>query len=192
MTASASVSPSPQGLPTTGAWDVAAHHSSVSFRVIHHAISTFRCAFEDFEGRFDADAGTIAGSVKVESVQAFPALRGRLFEPDFFDLANHPDMRFASTAIVRSGNQIDVEGDLTIKGVTRPVRAAGIVLGTAPVFHHPTNTTHEHFGLDIELTIDRREFGVSFNNELPNGLLNLGSHVRIELALEFARPDPVA
>jgi polyisoprenoid-binding protein YceI len=168
------------------------NHSSVGFRVIHHGISTFRCAFTDFEARFDADADAITGSVKAGSVSAFPMLRERLLEPDFFDVANHPEMRFASTAIVRSANQIAIEGDLTIKGVTRPVRAAGIVLGSAPVFHYPTKTTHEHFGLDTELTIDRREFGLTYNNELPNGLLNLGSHVTIELALEFVRPDPVA
>jgi polyisoprenoid-binding protein YceI len=100
-------------------------------------------------------------------------------------------MHFASTAIVRSANQVAVEGELTIKGVTRPVRATGIVLGTTPVFHYPTKATHEHFGLDARLTIDRREFDVSFNNELPGGLLNLGSHVAIDLALEFVRSDPV-
>src|SRR5438477_442398 len=83
-------------------------------------------------------------------------------------------MRFASTNIVRSANQVAVEGDLTIKGVTRPVRADGIVLGTTPVFHYPTKTTHEHFGLDAQVTIDRREFNLSFNNEMPSGLLNLG------------------
>jgi polyisoprenoid-binding protein YceI len=111
------------------------NHSSVGFRVIHHGISTFRCGFTDFEARFDADADTIIGSVKVESVRAFPMLRERLSEPDFFDLADHPEMRFASSAI---------------------------------------------------------EFGLTYNNELPNGLLNLGSHVTIELALEFVRPDPAA
>jgi polyisoprenoid-binding protein YceI len=191
MTASASHTTG-QGLPAAGVWNVDPNHSSVGFRVIHHGISTFRCGFADFEARFDADADTLTGSVKVESVSTFPMLRERLSEPDFFDLADHPEMRFASTAIVRSANQVAIEGDLTIKGVTRPVRAAGIVLGSAPVFHYPTKTTHEHFGLDAELTIDRREFGLTYNNELPNGLLNLGSHVALDLALEFVRPDPVA
>ena len=192
MTATATVSTSLQGLPATGTWEVDANHSTVSFRIIHHGVSTFRCAFNDFEGRFDAEADAVTGAVKVESVQTFPMLRDRLFEADFFDLGNHPEMRFASTEIVRSANQIAVEGELEIKGVTRPVRAEGIVLGTTPVFHYPTNTTHEHFGLDAQLTIDRREFGLSFNNELPSGLLNLGSHVTIELALEFARTEPLA
>jgi polyisoprenoid-binding protein YceI len=188
MTATAAVSAIAQGLPTTGAWEVDPNHSSVGFRIIHHGVSTFRCGFKEFEGRFDVDA--IAGAVKVESVQAFPMLRDRLFEADFFDLETYPEMRFASTNIVRSANQVAVEGDLTIKGVTRPVRADGIVLGTTPVFHYPTKTTHEHFGLDGQLTIDRREFNLSFNNEMPSGLLNLGSHVTIELALEFVHTEP--
>jgi polyisoprenoid-binding protein YceI len=192
MTASAAALMSnPQGLPTTGVWEVEPNHSSVSFRIIHHGVTTFRCGFGDFAGSFDAEGDAVTGAVKVESVQAFPMLRDRLFEPDFFDVANHPEMRFASTGIVRSANQIAVEGDLTIKGVTRPVRAEGIVLGTTPVFHYPTKTTHEHFGLDAQLTIDRREFNLSFNNDLPGGLLNLGSHVTIELALEFVHTEPI-
>ncbi|HEY2651156.1 MAG TPA: YceI family protein [Solirubrobacteraceae bacterium] len=192
MTATAALSPRLQGLPGTGAWQVDPNHSSVGFRLIHHGVSTFRCGFKDFEARFDAEADVITGTVKVESVQAFPMLRDRLFETDFFDLANHPEMRFASTDIVRSANQVAVEGELTIKWVTRPVRAEGIVLGTTPVFHYPTKTTHEHFGLDAQLTIDRREFNLSFNSELPGGLLNLGSHVTIELALEFVRTEPIS
>jgi polyisoprenoid-binding protein YceI len=193
MTASASVlAAAPQGLPIAGVWNVEPHHSSIAFRIIHHGVSTFRSAFDEFECRFDAEADAISGSVNVESVRAFPMLRDRLFEADFFDVAAHPTMTFASTAIVRSGNQVAIEGDLTIRGVTRPVRAQGIVLGTAPVFHFPTKTTHEHFGVDAELTIDRREFGLAYNNELPNGLLNLGSHVKVELSLEFVRPDPLA
>ena len=192
MTASAAVATSPQGLPTAGAWEVDGNHSSVTFRIIHHGISTFRCTFKDFDGLFEAEADAISGAVRVESVDAFPMLRDRLFEADFFDLENHPEMRFTSTAILRSANRVAVEGNLTIKGVTRPVRAEGIVLGTTTVFHFPTKTTYEHFGLDAQLTIDRREFDLSFNNELPSGLLNLGSHVTIELALEFVRSDPIA
>jgi hypothetical protein len=61
-----------------------------------------------------------------------------------------------------------------MKGVTRRVRATGAVLGTQAVFQYQTKTVHEHLGVDLELTIDRRDFGVSFNNELPGGALNLG------------------
>lgn len=181
-----------QGLPSTGVWAIEPNHSSVRFRIIHHAIATFRSGFTEFTAVYDAEAGTLSGTAQVGSIQAFPPLRKRLAETDFFDLESHPEMSFASTAIEQSGNRVAIEGDLTIKGATRPVRATGVVLGTVPVFHFPTKTTHEHVGVDLEATIDRREFGVSYNNALSNGLLNLGSHVTIELALEFARTDPVS
>lgn len=192
MSTSPATSTSPQGLPTSGVWEVVPDHSSVSFRLIHHAISRFRCGFGEFQARFDADADVFTGSVAVESVRTFALLQQRLFAEDFFDVARYPEMRFASTAIERSANQIAVEGDLTIKGVTRPVRAAGVALGTAPVPHFPTHTTHEHFGLDLELTIDRNEYGLTYNDALPNGMLNLGSHVTINLELEFAAVEPIA
>jgi polyisoprenoid-binding protein YceI len=181
-----------QGLPSAGVWELEHNHSSVRFRITHHAVTTFRSGFTELRGTFDGDTATLTGSAKVESIQAFPPLRKRLAEADFFDVENHPEMTFASTSIEQSGNQVVVEGDLTIKGVTKPVRATGIVLGVAPVTHFPAKTTHEHVGVDLELTIDRRDFGVSYNNQLSNGLLNLGSHVTIEFALEFARTDPVS
>src|SRR3954447_23388416 len=127
MAASPPVSAAPQGLPTTGTWNVEPHHSTIAFRIIHHGVSTFRSAFDAFECRFDADADVISGSVDVQSVRAFPMLRDRLFEADFFDVGAHPTMTFASTAIERSANQVAIEGDLTIRGITRPVRAQGIV-----------------------------------------------------------------
>ena len=192
MSASATALTSPQGLPATGVWDVEPKHSSVSFRIIHHAVATFRTSFEEFEAHFDAEAGTFTGSVQVASVRAFELLRDKLRSDEFFDATAYPEMRFVSTLIEQSGNRVAIDGDLTIKDQTRPVRVAGVVLGTAPVFHFPTKTTHEHFGVDLELTIDRREFGLTFNNPLPNGMLNLGSHVTIELGLEFVSSNPVA
>lgn len=181
-----------QGLPTTGVWDVDRNYSSIRFRIIHHAVTTFRSGFGEFHGSFDANAGTLTGSATVESVQAFEPLRKRLAEADFFDVENHPEMSFESTSIEQSGNRIAVEGRLTMKGVSRPVRATGIVLGVAPVFNFRTKTTHEHLGIELELAINRHDFGVSYNNELSNGLLNLGSDVVIEFALELTRTDPVA
>jgi polyisoprenoid-binding protein YceI len=178
-------------LPTTGVWDVDPRHSSVRFRVVHHSVATFRSAFGEFAGRFDAAAGTLTGSARVESVQTFEMLRDRLLEEDFFDAANYPEITFASTSLEADGSSLAVEGDLTIKGVTKRVRATGTVHGTAPVFHYQTKTVHEHLGLDLELTIDRRDFDVSYNNEIVNGALNLSWDVTLELALELARVEPL-
>ena len=163
----------------------------MSFKVIHSAVTTFRSSFGEFSASFDAAARKFTGSVKVESLQCFQMLRDRLFEEDFFDAANYPQIRFESTSIEPVDDHLVIEGDLTMKGVTNRVRATGIVLGTAPVFHAWTKTVHEHFGIDLHLVIDRREFGVSFNNELPNGLANLGYEVAIELALDFAQAEPI-
>jgi len=192
MATSAPAPVTAQGLPTTGLWEVEPKHSSVGFRIIHHAVATFRTSFEQFEAQFDAGSGTFSGSVDVASVRAFDLLKDKLLSDEFFDAENYSEMRFVSTTIERSANRIAVDGDLTIKDQTRPVRVAGVVLGTAPVFHFMTKTTHEHFGVDLELTIDRRDFGLTFNNPLPNGMLNLGSHVTIELGLEFFNTEAIA
>jgi polyisoprenoid-binding protein YceI len=154
-------------------------------------VTTFRSGFGEFQGQYDAGARKLTGSGGVASIQTFETLRNRLFEEDFFDAERFPEITFESTSVDTDGNSLVVEGELTMKGVTKAVRAAGSVLGTAPVFHFATKTVHEHLGIDLELTIDRRDFGVSFNNELPNGALNLGWDVTLELSLEFARADPV-
>lgn len=179
-----------RGLPTSNVWNVDPHYSSVDFRIVHHAVSSFRCGFEEFEASYDADAdAAFTGAVSVASVRAFPHLREKLLSDEFFDALRFPEMRFSSTEIKSSGGRIAVAGELTIKEQTRPVTLEGVVLGTAPVFHFPTKTTHEHFGVDLELAIDRRDYGLTWNNALPNGMSNLGSEVSIQLALEFVGPE---
>jgi polyisoprenoid-binding protein YceI len=178
-------------LPETGVWELEPRHSSVRFRIVHHAVTTFRSGFGEVRGQYDAEARKLTGSASVASIQTFEMLRDRLFEEDFFDVGRHPEISFESTSVEVDGNSLVVEGDLTMKGVTKAVRATGTVLGTAPVFRFATKTVHEHVGIDLELAIDRRDFGVSFNNELPNGALNLGWDVALELSLEFARTEPV-
>jgi polyisoprenoid-binding protein YceI len=178
-------------LPDTGVWELEARHSSVRFRIVNHAVTTFRSGFGEFEGLYDASASKLTGSATVASLQTFDALRDRLFEEDFFAAEAYPKIGFESTSIEADGSSLVVEGDLTMKGVTKRVRAQGAVGGIVPILHHRTNTVHEHLGIDLELTIDRRDFGVSFNNRLENGALNLGWDVSLELALEFARTDPL-
>ena len=178
-------------LPTTGVWELETRHSNVGFTVRSHSIATFRSSFGDVRGEYDADARKLSGSARVASVRTFESLRDRLLEEDFFDGADHPEISFESTSIDADGDALVVEGDLTMKGVTKRVRATGTVLGTAPVYHYRTETVHEHLGIDLELTIDRRDFGVSFNNEIANGALNLGWDVTLELSLELFRTDPV-
>jgi polyisoprenoid-binding protein YceI len=174
-------------LPTTRTWTVDPLHSSVRFSVTHHAVATYRAGFGEFAGTYDAATRTFAGTVQAASVQTFEMLRGDLVGERFFDAAKHPEISFASTSVRDDGGALTVEGDLTLKGVTKSVRAAGRAVGPSTVAHYD-GTVHDHVGIDLELTIDRRDFGVDFNNELLAGGLNLGWDVRIELALELTAP----
>ncbi len=111
-------------------------------------------------------------------------LRNHLLTPDFFDAEQHPAIAFASTRIDGDDANLAIEGDLTLKGVTRPVTATGSAT-TPTAVKHPDGSVGEHFGIELEATIDRREYGVSFNNMLPDGIENLGWDVRIDVALEL-------
>jgi polyisoprenoid-binding protein YceI len=114
-------------------------------------------------------------------------LRNDLVGERFFEVESHPTISFVSSSVEERDGALVVEGDLTLKGVTKPVRGVGTVVGPSTVAHYD-GTVHDHFGIDLELTIDRRDFGVDFNNELIAGGLNLGWDVQIELALELSAP----
>ncbi len=169
----------------TGSWELDVAHSSIAFAVKHMVVSTFRGRFE----RYDASVETVdgrprlvgtvdAGSIEVKN----PDLAAHLLAPDFFDVERHPQLRFVSTRIAVEGDRIEVEGDLTIRGVTRAVRGAGSVTG--PV-EDPYGSTR--LGVELEAVVDRREFGLEWNMPLPKGGFALGNDVKIAVNLEFTK-----
>jgi polyisoprenoid-binding protein YceI len=174
-------------LPTTRTWTVDPRHSSIRFSVKHHAVATYGAGFGEFEGQYDAAARTFSGAVQAGSVQTFEMLRNELVGPQFFDAEQYPEISFVSTSVEEDGGTLAVEGDLTIKGVTKRVRGTGAVIGPSTVAHYD-GTVHDHIGVDLELTIDRRDFGIDFNNELVAGGLNLSWDVKIALSLELSAP----
>ena len=103
----------------------------------------------------------------------------------FFDAQQYPTITFVSTTMETDGNRLCVTGDLTMKGTTRSVRAEGSVDGTSLVNHY-NGTAHDHFGMELEMTIDRRDFGVDHNNTLLDGRINLGWDVAVHFSLEFS------
>jgi polyisoprenoid-binding protein YceI len=176
------------GLPVTGAWAVDPRHSAVGFKVKHHAVATFGGRFAEVQGAYDASTGTLSGSARTDSVQVpIPLLRDHLVSDAFFDAESHPEITFASTSVTADDGALTVEGDLTLRGVTRRVTATGTISGPSRVAHYD-GTVHDHIGMDLAVTIDRRDYGVSFNNELVDGRLNLGWDVRLEFALELSTP----
>ena len=173
-----------QSICTT--WRVDAVHSTVGFAVKHMIISTFRGRFETYDATL-VDAGdrlAIDGWVDVASVVVKDAdLAAHLGSPEFFDADAHPQLRFSSTDIaVDATGAVELVGELTIKGRTRPVRATG---SSTPPLEDPFGGIRR--GLELAATIDRREYGLEWNLPLPKGGLALDNDVRLLVDLEFTK-----
>jgi polyisoprenoid-binding protein YceI len=168
-----------QALPT-GTWSVDPIHSNVRFAVAYMA-GTFTGTFSDFDA--SVIDGVLQGSAKVASVQVKdPNLEAHLQSPDFFDAERHPNLTFRSNSILRNGDELKIDGEITIKGHTEPVQLTGVV--SEPIVDPYGGT---RYGLKLEATIDRDRFGVSWNNPLPNGEPALANEVVLTAELQLAR-----
>jgi polyisoprenoid-binding protein YceI len=158
-----------------GTWSADPVHSSVSFEIAYAGVNTFRGSFRDFAATL-AD-GRLEGSAKVSSVDVKDEqLNGHLLTPDFFDAERFPEIAFRSDDLVH--------GELTIKGVTRPVGLTGSI--SQP---NVDPFGRERVGVKLEATVDRNEFGVSWNAPNQGGGNYLGDDVRIIAELAFVRQE---
>jgi polyisoprenoid-binding protein YceI len=163
-----------------GTWTVDPVHSSVGFGVEYMA-GTFTGTFNEFDVAV-AD-GVLKGSAKVASVQVKdPNLEAHLQTPDFFDAERHPELTFRSNSIERSGDELKIDGEITIKGHTEPVQITGV---TSEPIVDPYGSTR--YGLKLEATIDRDRFGVSWNASLPNGEPAMSNQVTITAELQLSK-----
>ena len=168
----------------TGTWSLDPIHSSVGFAVTYSGAGTFRGGFDEFDAKL-VD-GKLEGSAKVASVSFDePNLVGHLQSPDFFDAEQYPELRFASKSIERNGDEVTIEGELTLRGVTKPVTITGTVVGPTPDAGLPGRSSGSRF--DVETTVDRREFGINWNMELPSGDPALGNDVKITANLALVQ-----
>jgi polyisoprenoid-binding protein YceI len=161
-----------------GVYNVDPAHSSIGFAVKHMGIATVRGTFRGFEGTVDAsgDAAILEGTVDVSTVDTGESNRdGHLQSPDFFDVAQHPQIRFHSTGTDAGGDgQVRLTGEITIKGVSKPIELTGTIAenGEDPF-------GNERIGLELEGSIDRRDFDLTFNQTLPNGGLLVANEVKL-------------
>jgi polyisoprenoid-binding protein YceI len=168
-----------------GTWRSDHVHSRVAFSVKHMVVATYRAGFDDFDIRLSDENGVpkITGEATVESIESRDQeQRGHLLSPDFFDLERYPTIGFASTSIRRDGDQLSVEGDLTIKGITRHVTATGEISG--PVVDISDT---EKVGIDLEAKVDRTHFGLNWNAPLPNGGVAVDNEVTLTVHLELVK-----
>ena len=162
-------------------------HSTFGFQVRHNGIQLFRGSFEDVAVTLTSDGESLAieGTAKVESVAVRIAdLKGHLLSDDFFAADKHPEIAFRSTAVRQAGDDVEVEGELTIKGITNHVVAKGALTGPvtglagAPVV-----------GLALETVIDRTQYGLTWNADLPSGGKVLANDVKIVVEAELVKSE---
>ena len=158
-----------------GTWAADPVHSNVSFEVGYAGVNTFRGSFREFEAVLSGDS--LEGAAKVASVDVKDEqLNGHLQTPDFFDAERFPEITFRTS---------DLEhGELTIKGVTRPVAITSSV--SEP---NVDPFGRERIGITLEAKVDRNEFGVSWNAPNQGGGNYLGDDVTIKADLALVRQE---
>jgi polyisoprenoid-binding protein YceI len=166
-----------------GTWIVDPVHSSLNFAVRHNGVTTFRSGFERYEARLrGGEQPQLEGSVEVESIQIDEEmLKGHLLSPEFFDVQRFPQLRFASHELsVGEDGSLRVRGGLEIHGETREVEASGRFAQLGEDAYGKARV-----GLSIEATVDRRDFGLDWQAELPSDGKVLDYAVTISVDLEL-------
>jgi polyisoprenoid-binding protein YceI len=173
-----SVTTSPS-IPTDGTWNIEGVHSTANISVAHNVVSTFRAQFLGLTGSLEN--GVLSGSVPVESLHlGLPIFREHVLSEGFLDAANHPNLSFRSSDIhAHDDGTVHMNGEITIKGVTKPISASGTVTGPLEVTR-VDGQVGDYLGLALTTTVDRREFGL----EIASGT---GWDVTITVDLELVK-----
>ncbi|MDO0929331.1 YceI family protein [Streptomyces sp. TG1A-8] len=189
----------PAGLPDpalaalTGEWQIDPAHSRIGFSVRHAMVTTVRGAFTEYQSRLYFDGRDPARS-QAEIIMATSSVDtgveqrdAHVVGRDFLDAANHPHMRFASTAVqLAAADVYRMTGDLTIKDVTRPV-----VLELTYIGHVTDPFGYERVGFDGTTTINRSEWGLTYNSRLAEGGAMVSEKVRLQFDIAAIRtPSP--
>jgi polyisoprenoid-binding protein YceI len=158
-------------------------HSSIGFAVAHNGVATFRSGFTDYEVQLTGgEAPRLEGSVDVAGIDVSEEqLRGHLLSPEFFDAERHPRLRFSSNELsIAENGAVTVRGELEIRGEKHEVEVSGRFARLGADLGGNTRV-----GLSLEASVDRRDFGLDWNAELPGGGRVLEYEVRIAVELEL-------
>ena len=172
--------------PFSGTYRAQPEPSTFAFAVRHSGVFWYRGTLSDVAAtlRGDGDALALEGSARVDSISVVhpAAMRASVLGPDFFDAERHPEITFRSTAVrLADDGRAELDGELTIRGVTRPVTASGRY---AP----PRQAAFgEAAGLQLQTTFDRREFGFDWQTELPGGGDAVSWDVEVDIDLLLIR-----
>ena len=173
-------------LPAPGVYNVDPVHSTVGFIARHLVAAKVRGHFTDFSGVITIgdtpEESSVQATVQAASITTNNEMRdGHLKSADFLDLENHPTLTFTSTKIsAKSGDNFELEGLLSLRGVTKSVTFDLEFLGSGPSMAPGVTVV----GFEARTEIDRRDFNVSFEGSLENGSLVVGNKVVLEFVIE--------
>ena len=167
-----------------GTWDIDAAHSTVGFSVRHMMVSKVRGYFREFSGSLvtaeDPAQSSVTATVNMDSIDTRQEQRdAHIRSADFFDVGNHTEMTFRSTEVRTDGADWTVLGDLTIKGITKPVTLELELNGFGPDAYGGTRA-----GFSAKTEISRKAFGVDIDMPMDGGGVVVGDKISVELEIE--------
>jgi polyisoprenoid-binding protein YceI len=172
-----------------GTWKVDPVHSSVEFQVKHLGIATVKGQFKEFEGTLEVgpDGAVSYGTVKTASVDTRePQRDDHLRSADFFEVDKYPEIGFRSTAIRSTGeDEFEIDADLSIHGVTRPVTLKATLEGYEPEDHQGKTRV----GISASTQINRSDFEMRFNAALGSGNMVVSDKVKIVVEVSAVKAD---
>jgi len=170
----------------TATFNIDKGHSELTFR-IRYLMSRVSGTFTDWKGTITGDLVSWSGGsteIVIQTTSIDTRLEKRdnhLRSVDFFDAATYPQITFKSTSVVVTGEAVTLKGDLTIRGVTKPVVLTGEYLGTAG------EGVRQRVGFHVTGKINRVDFGVAWNRVLETGGVMLGDDVDLDISIETVR-----
>jgi polyisoprenoid-binding protein YceI len=170
----------------TGSFTADPAHSSFQAQLRHMGVGSFRTGFDDVEARLemDGDGPRLTGCARVDSItiKAPPEFRAHVVEgEDFFDARNHPEVRFESRRLeLADDGTVALAGLLTMRGIERPIAAGGTYVGPVEDIYGGRRAA-----LDLEAELDRRDWGMTFQAQLPGGGDVLSWSVQLSVHLEL-------
>jgi polyisoprenoid-binding protein YceI len=167
-----------------GTWSIDPVWSALEFEVTKLGLVTVKGLLPGFSGTIEGgETPAIIGTVDVSTITTFDETRdGHVQSPEFFDTERYPELRFESTDVGTRGDELVVEGALTIKDVTRPVTLTGTFVGAGV---DPYG--NDRIGIELAGTVDRTEFGLNWNAPLPGGGFLLPNEVVLKANLAAVR-----
>jgi polyisoprenoid-binding protein YceI len=179
-----------QEVATRSAWNIDPMHSQIGFKVKHLMFTNIRGVFGEYEARIttvgsDFTTAEIDMSISAASVNTNDVKRdGHLKSADFFDVENFGEVNFRGTGFqrTRADNEFVLYGDLTIKGITRPIELLAEISG---VMKDPWG--NEKLGVSLQGKINRKDWGLNWNAALETGGVLVGDEIVLEIDVQLAK-----